>query len=149
MEQKYQDWKNLDPMFFWKYVMPKSQHHIPKVVFVDYKIENPELARLSNKHKNVDFVVETVGNPGGQEVFLQNVNYRWRDRTEYRQWLDSWKLTDYVIANKDDIELWIQPALCGVKILFDVEDLGDIVTPIDTVGRIENWEWARTLLTKS
>lgn len=148
MEQKYQDWKNLDPMFFWKYVMPKSQHRIPKVVFLDFDIDNPEIEKICSKYPEVYFIIEE-GEYSRKKDFLEIVNYRWRDRMEYWQWLESWKFTDYVIANKDDIELWIQPALCGVKILFDVEDLGDTVTPIDTVGRIENWEWAKTLLTKS
>lgn len=148
MEQKSQDWKNLDPMFFWKYVMPKSQHSVPKVVFLDFDIDNSEIEKICSKYPEVNFVIEKE-EYSRKKGFLEIVNYRWRDRMEYWQWLDSWKFTDYVIVNKDDIELWIQPALCGVKILFDVEDLGDTVTPIDTVGRIENWEWAKTLLTKS
>ena len=148
MEQKSQDWKNLDPMFFWKYVMPKTSHNIPKVVFLDFDIDNSEIEKICSKYPEVNFVIEKE-EYSRKKDFLEIVNYRWRDRMEYWQWLDSWKFTDYVIANKDDIELWIQPALCGVKILFGVEDLGDTVAPIDAVGRIENWEWAKTLLTKS
>ena len=148
MEQKSQDWKNLDPMFFWKYVMPKTNHNIPKVVFLDFDIDNSEIEKICSKYPEVNFVIEKE-EYSRKKDFLEIVNYRWRDRMEYWQWLDSWKFTDYVIANKDDIEGWIQPALCGVKILFDVEDLGDTVAPIDAVRRIENWEWAKTLLTKS
>ena len=142
------DWKNLDSMFFWKYVMPKSSHNVPRVVFLDYKIDITSLAKLANKHPEVSFLVESEKVPGGKEVFLKNVDYRWRERMEYWDWLKSWTTTDYVIVNEDDIEGWIQPALCGVKILFSEKDLPKEIVPVGTVSRIENWEWARTLLTK-
>lgn len=142
------DLKNLNPMFYWQYVMPKSSHLIPKVVFIDYEIEPAKLIILAKKYADVDFVIESQSVPSGEVVALNNVDYRWRDRIEYRHWLESWTSIDYVIAKKENLDSWIEPALCGVKILFSEDELPETINPFDSVSRIENWEWAREVLTK-
>lgn len=148
MEQESQGLMSLNPMFFWQFVMPKSTHLIPKVVCVDYKISREKLIALANKYRDVDFIIENKCATGESSVILNNVGYRWRDRMEYRHWLESWTGIDYVIAQKENLEDWIQPALCGVKILFSEDELPEIIYPFDSVSRIENWEWAKEVLTK-
>lgn len=133
-----------DPMFYWQYVMSKTERTIPRVVFLNVVPSVEELERLANDNPNVSFLVETESYPGGVDKFLSNVDYRWRDRIEKKDWVKSWTTTDYVIVKPEDKDLWITPALCGVEVCNTVP--GEFKV-LENVERVTNWDNARKMLT--
>lgn len=148
MEQKFgaSGLRNLDPMYFWKYVMAKKREH-PCVVIYNYKPE--KLLIWAKEHPRVNFIVESDKVPGGIDVFIHNTVYRWMEGMSYDEWLRRWNWTDYVLCDENDKEYWIQAQLCGVTPLFRDKDLEKVlndIQPLDSVQRIDNWEQARNYL---
>lgn len=140
--------KNLDPMAYWKYVMAVKRGK-PCVVIFDIFPE--ELEYLAKKYPLVDFVIEAKDYddiPKGQTC--PNIIYRWRDNLSEKEWLNRWRWTDCLLCNENVLEYWIRAKLCGVKCVFDISDLNDFLENahvLNSIERIENWEYAKSLLT--
>lgn len=150
MEQGYEkNGLNLDPMFFWQYVMAKGQRVRPRVAFIDLKLEKEMVDNIADELPYVDFIIEEESVDNKVKSSKENVLYRWRDRIEYKNWLKTWTTVDYGVGSKENV-LSKQVALCGVKMFENVDDflaLGENIRVFNNVDRIENWESARKLLT--
>ena len=135
---------NLNPMFFWPQVKRWHEKSFPIVVF--YKSVPNDLERWANENKLAEFILEDC------EVSfnLQNVISRWRDKAEYKSWVESWAKVDYLVCDKSEEEYWLQAGLCGVKVIFDLSDFENLLPtlpPLTKIERIENWENTKKLLT--
>lgn len=142
---------NLNPMFYWQYVMNKSARVIPEVRFIDYPLDEVELIKIAYENPGIHFTVETEDNPGGVLVHQNNVKYVWRKLLNPQERLKALGLTDYVICREDD-PLGLEAGLCGVEVKHyksiqglsqDIENL----KVLDSVERITNWEKTKSLLT--
>lgn len=140
MEQKYRN-LNLDPMYFWQFVMKGSEDRLPCVLIKGNIPE--ELTGVIKNHPYVSWIVED-----GEEVpNLKNVLYRERKRQTDKGWLQGWSSIDYLVCDEEDNEYWMVAGLCGVKIIFEWDKDLEIKV-LSKVERIENWELTRSLLTK-
>lgn len=135
---------NLDPMFFWPQVMRWHEKVCPMVVFQGFT--PPKLSEWSDKYKNVDFIVED----GDEIINKPNVSFRWRERMDYKSWVESWARTDYLVCDKNNKDYWLQASLCGTRALHTLEDFERMLPtliPLAKIDRIDNWEKAKNLLT--
>lgn len=140
MEQKYRK-LNLDPMYFWQFVMKGSEDRLPCILI---KGNVPEdLVEVIKNNPYVSWIVED-----GEEIpELKNVLFRDEKRLTEKERTRGWSSIDYIICDKNQPECWLVAGLCGVKVLFEWNDNTKIKV-LSKVERIENWEWARNLLTK-
>ena len=140
MEQGYRN-LNLDPMYFWQYVMKGSEDRLPCILIKGNVPEN--LVEVIKDNPYVNWIVED-----GEEVpELKSVLYREQKRLTTKSWLKGWSSIDYIICDKNQPECWLVAGLCGVKVLFEWDN--DLKIKVQSkVERIENWEWSRNLLTK-
>ena len=143
MEQRYRNSKNLDPMFFWRFVMSKYSDRLPCVLIKGNP--SPEVIDWMKRVKRpVNWIVED----GGEIPGMKNVLYRERNRYSDRDWLKSLSTTDYYIFDDENKDYWLPVALCGVKIIFDAKELSELEPEVlTTLDRIDNWERAKNLLT--
>lgn len=148
MAQKSQDLKNLDPMFYWKYVMKKGNRSYPEVRFIDFPINDGALAKLAHNNPEVVFRVESEDPPGGIPVFQSNVHFVWRKMMTPKQRLEALNNTDYVVCKKNSV-YGFEAGLCGVRVLHSLDALKniDILRVLSSLERIENWEKTKELLT--
>ena len=140
MEQKYQK-LNLDPMYFWQFVMKGSEDRLPCILIKGNIPEN--LVEVIEHNSYVSWIVED-----GEEVpSLKNVLYRERKRLTDKEWIKGWSSIDYLVCDEEDAEYWMIAGLCGTSVKFGWNVNIDIKV-LSKVERIENWEWARSVLTK-
>lgn len=140
MERKYQK-LNLDPMYFWQFVMKGSEDRLSCVLIKGNIPEN--LVEVIEHNPYVSWIVED-----GEEVpSLKNVLYRERKRLTDKEWVKGWSSIDYLVCDEEDAEYWMVAGLCGTSVKFGWNENIDIKV-LSKVERIENWEWARSVLTK-
>ena len=146
MELEDQKFEELNPMFFWARVMKTWDKQCPEVVIK--KACDDAILSIVKNNPNIDFVFEDV-----QEIpdtKIENVYFRRRDRMSYRQWVDSWERTDYLLCDEEDKNYWMQAGLCGVQVIYSLEELKQNLSEIHCLSkleRVENWEKYKKLLT--
>lgn len=151
MEQnlKKSGW-NLNPMFYWKYVMNKTSKTVPEIRFIDYPLDEVKLIKLAYENPTLNFTVETEENPGGLLVSQNNVKYVWRKILNSEERLKALSNTDYAVC-KNDNPRGLEAGLCGIKLFTSFEELKENITKLkvlNSVERIENWENTKNRLTK-
>lgn len=148
MEQECQNWKSLNPMFFWPRVMKWNERACPRVV-IKGNTEEEFLEQIA-KHQEIDFVIEDSDSVIAPR--LNNLVFRWSNKVSYKSWVDEWARVDYLICDENDKNYWVQAGLCGVKVFFRWEDFvkaldqGEILV-LSKVDRIDQWESTKNLLT--
>ena len=142
MEQEYQDLKNLNPMFYWQFVMSKHLDRLPCVLIKGEPAEGV-LEWIQSVKRPVDWIIEDGENTG-----LRNVVYRERNRLTEREWLKGLTTIDFLLCNEKEKIYWMTASLCGVSSFFSLEEIEkQEIRVLNNVERIENWEFAKNLLT--
>ena len=144
MEQKFQNWKNLNPMYYWQFVMKKKADRLPCVVIKGDPTVS--VVRLIQQYQNypIHWIIED-----GQEISeIKNILYRDSSHLSYHEWVKNWSSVDFLICKESEKDYWMVALLCGVSVIFDdnIQDLPSIQV-LSSVDRIENWEKAKNLLT--
>lgn len=137
---------NLDPMFYWQWVMKnKSERIVPRVVFRGVPQDVAE--ELGLNLPNVDILVfDTV--PNGCFPIYDNVKLYERNRFTEKQYLQQLSLADYFYSENEKEN--IEAGLCGVKVLETPDELWknrEKLHVLTVHERIDCWEYWKNLLT--
>lgn len=132
---------NLNPMFFWQYVMSGSLNRTPRIVVkgsISY-----ELAERT-KDLPVDLIIED----GPIMEGLTGVTYRERKKMLYKDWVEGWARTDFLVCDECKKDYWLQAGLCGVKVIFSDDDWkNEPIRVLTYAERVNNWEQTKSILT--
>lgn len=149
MEQKLEkSGQNLNPMFYWKWVMKnKVPKAVPLVVLSSVSQTDAEV--LSLNFNRIDYVFFDV--PPNESMFVhENIKFAERARYTEKEYLDLLSRADYFYSPKEKDR--IEAGLCGCKILHSVSELINFaednnIKILGFVERITNWENTKNLLT--
>ncbi len=139
--------QNLDPMFYWKWVIKnKTPKTIPLVVLEG--LDELGIEELAALFPSIDFIAFDIGS---NIYFPKHNNLKIAERHRYTdyQYLDLLSRTDYFYTQDENSKL--EACLCGVRVFENKEKLlEELKRPmvLTTFGRIDNWEKTKNLLTR-
>jgi len=131
---------NLDPMFYFKNVLHRKEHHIPRVL-VDFAGQ-PELMEILSKWYDCEVIVEAK-EISSELLSLPILAKRYSKEKDY-------KSIDYYYCPKEKENDWFPAALSGVIVVFTFDELKDLLEKTEMpspIQRLNMFEWAKDLLT--
>ena len=139
---------NLNPMFWWKYVMMDKAHSVPSFCVIGRMSES--LIELAKTYPEFIFYLLQTDMDSGIPNY-GNIVVRWKySLVEDKAKGEWWSKIDYLLCSDKFEEDKLEAGLCGVKCLESGEDFVLKVVqgvPLTKVDRIENWEFTKNLLT--
>lgn len=144
-ELKKTGYHDLNPMFFWHFVLNRHSSSIPIIVVYKSSLCDEALMTFIRENQKYDFILDNFAHYDAP----QNVLFRYLERYEYKTWVRDWNKIDYLLCEEKEKRYWMSAGLCGVNVFHNVKDLlrADI-HKLSSLERIDNWEKTKNLLTK-
>lgn len=144
-ELKKNGYKDLNPMFFWQFVLNKHCSSVPTIAIYKPDLCNEDFFEFVEKNQQYDFVFDAFEYCD----VPHNVLIRFLEKHEYKSWVRDWNRIDYLLCDEKEKRYWMSAGLCGVKVFHNVNDLlKSNIHKLSSVERIDNWENTKNLLTK-